>query len=72
MAHVQALRCRECGREYPLEPLHVCEFCFGPLEVSYDYDAMHRNIEQLNQQMSQEWDEIFKKHEQPEGAPPAN
>ena len=44
MPFAQALRCRECGREYPLEPLHVCEFCFGPLEVAYDYDAMHRNI----------------------------
>lgn len=44
MPYAKALRCRECGREYPLEPLHVCEFCFGPLEVAYDYDAMHRNI----------------------------
>ena len=44
MPFAKALRCRECGREYPLEPLHVCEFCFGPLEVSYDYAAMHRNI----------------------------
>jgi threonine synthase len=44
MPFTKALRCRECGREYPLEPLHVCEFCFGPLEVAYDYDAMHRNI----------------------------
>ncbi|MBI2723631.1 MAG: threonine synthase [Chloroflexi bacterium] len=44
MPYAKALRCRECGREYPLEPLHVCEYCFGPLEVAYDYDAMHRNI----------------------------
>ena len=44
MPFAKALRCRECGREYALEPLHVCEFCFGPLEVAYDYDAMHRNI----------------------------
>jgi threonine synthase len=44
MPYAKALRCRECGREYGLEPLHVCEFCFGPLEVAYDYDAMHRNI----------------------------
>ena len=44
MPFAKALRCRECGREYPLDPLHVCEFCFGPLEVSYDYEAMHRNI----------------------------
>jgi len=37
---VQGLRCRECGRAYPAEALHVCEYCFGPLEVSYDYEAM--------------------------------
>ncbi len=35
-----ALRCRECDREYPLDPIYVCDFCFGPLEVVYDYDAM--------------------------------
>ncbi len=34
------LRCRNCGREYPLEPLYVCEFCFGPLEVEYDYERL--------------------------------
>ena len=35
---IKALKCKECGREYPIEPLHVCEFCFGPLEIEYDYD----------------------------------
>src|SRR5271167_4191923 len=35
-----SLKCRECGRAYPAEALHVCEFCFGPLEVDYDYDAI--------------------------------
>jgi threonine synthase len=35
-----SLKCRECGRHYPNEALHVCEFCFGPLEVDYDYDAI--------------------------------
>ena len=44
MSYVTALRCRECGREYPIEPQNVCEFCFGPLEVSYDYDAIARTI----------------------------
>ncbi len=44
MAKVKALRCRECGREYPAEPIHVCEFCFGPLEVVYDYEEIRRNI----------------------------
>ncbi len=40
MLFVEGLRCRECGRAYPAEALHVCEYCFGPLEVSYDYDAI--------------------------------
>jgi len=44
MAFVKALRCRECGREYPIEPLNVCDFCFGPLEVAFDYDAIARVI----------------------------
>jgi len=42
MSFARALRCRECGREYPLTAQHVCEFCFGPLEVAYDYDAIAR------------------------------
>ena len=42
--HLKHLRCRECGREYPVEPLNVCDFCFGPLEVVYDYDAIARVI----------------------------
>jgi len=41
---VEALRCRECGHTYPVEALHVCDFCFGPLEVSYDYDAVSASI----------------------------
>lgn len=44
MSYAKALRCRECGREYPLEPLYVCEFCFGPLEVIYDYRALAEDI----------------------------
>ncbi len=44
MAWVTGLSCRECGKGYPLEPLNVCDFCFGPLEVVYDYDAIGRVI----------------------------
>ncbi|MDA8312401.1 MAG: threonine synthase [Actinomycetota bacterium] len=40
MSHVSALSCRECGRTFPLEALHVCDFCFGPLEATYDYEAI--------------------------------
>lgn len=44
LPNVQSLRCKECGRDYPLEPIYVCDFCFGPLEVAYDYDAVARNM----------------------------
>lgn len=44
MGYVRSLRCRECGREYPVEPVYVCEFCFGPLEVSYDYEGIARAL----------------------------
>ncbi len=44
MKYVRGLACRECGREYPIEPQHVCEFCFGPLEVVYDYDAISAEV----------------------------
>jgi threonine synthase len=44
MAFEQALRCRECGREYPLQPIFSCEFCFGPLEVAYDYDGIREAV----------------------------
>ncbi len=41
---IKGLKCRECGKAYPAEPLHVCEFCFGPLEVDYDYAAIGKII----------------------------
>ena len=44
LAFLTGLRCRECGREYPTEPLNVCDFCFGPLETTYDYDGIARVI----------------------------
>src|SRR5712675_3638589 len=44
MVHVQGLRCRECGREYDAAPIFTCEWCFGPLEVAYDYDAIARSV----------------------------
>ncbi|MHA3770244.1 threonine synthase [Verrucomicrobiota bacterium sgz303538] len=34
------LKCRECGRLYPKQAIHVCDFDFGPLEAAYDYDAI--------------------------------
>ena len=42
MGYVKGLKCRECSREYPVAPVYVCEFCFGPLEVIYDYKSIKR------------------------------
>jgi threonine synthase len=36
----EKLKCKECGTEYPLEALYVCERCFGPLEVAYDHSRL--------------------------------
>src|SRR3989441_9525809 len=38
----QQLRCRECSAMYAAGPRYVCEQCFGPLEVVYDYAALTR------------------------------
>src|SRR3954452_5814297 len=43
---MRALKCRECGREYPLTANHVCEFDFGPLEVVYDYELIKSSLTQ--------------------------
>src|SRR3954449_384802 len=37
---LEGLRCKECGTEYPLEARYVCEQCFGPLEVAYDFSGL--------------------------------
>jgi threonine synthase len=38
------LKCRECGRLYEKEAIHICEFDFGPLEAAYDYEAIRGSI----------------------------
>ncbi len=44
MPFVTGLKCRECGQDYKIEAVHVCEYCFGPLEVQYDYDAIAKSM----------------------------
>jgi threonine synthase len=44
VASVHGVRCRECGREYDVAPIYTCEWCFGPLEVTYDYDEIRSKI----------------------------
>ena len=38
------LKCRECGRLYGKEAIHICEYDFGPLEAAYDYEAIRKRI----------------------------
>ena len=44
MSFVLGLKCKECGREYPKKPIYVCEYCFGPLEVVYDYKKIKQSL----------------------------
>lgn len=48
MKYVNGLKCRECGRQYPVEPIYVCEFCFGPLEAFYDYPKIKQVLTKKN------------------------
>jgi threonine synthase len=42
MKFVAGLTCHLCGATYPAQALWVCAECLGPLEVTYDYDAVRR------------------------------
>lgn len=44
MSFATSLRCRKCGGEYPLQALNLCDFCFSPLDVTYDYKSMSKRI----------------------------
>jgi threonine synthase len=37
---VQALQCKECRETYPLDARYVCERCFGPFEVAYEFGGL--------------------------------
>jgi threonine synthase len=43
-AAVTGLQCRGCGHQQPATATHLCELCFGPLEVTYDYDAIAARV----------------------------
>jgi threonine synthase len=44
LGRIRGLQCRECGELYAAEARHVCDLCFGPLEVAYDYDLIGSTI----------------------------
>jgi threonine synthase len=41
---IRGLECRECGELYAAEARHVCDMCFGPVEVAYDYDVIRASV----------------------------
>ena len=38
------LRCRECNKSWGNVPKSICEDCFSPLEVFYDYDSIRADF----------------------------
>ena len=44
MSYAIHLKCRDCERTYPLEPLAACEECWAPLEVVYDYGKLWADL----------------------------
>ncbi|MFZ0321414.1 MAG: threonine synthase [Candidatus Sulfotelmatobacter sp.] len=40
------LRCRECGRSWCNQPRSICDECFSPLEITYDYDFVRASLAQ--------------------------
>src|SRR5437016_8433288 len=43
-SRILGLVCRACGHETPVDAVNICERCFGPLEVSYDYAQIARHL----------------------------
>jgi threonine synthase len=44
MSNVSTLKCRNCGEEYEVKPVSICDECFGPLEVEYDIEAVKEKV----------------------------
>lgn len=44
MTKIKGLICKECKKTFPAEALHVCEFCFGPLEAVINYEEIKASI----------------------------
>src|ERR1700691_6462228 len=38
------LCCRECGKTFGNQPRSICEDCFSPLEITYDYDSLRLSL----------------------------
>ena len=56
MSHYE-LRCRECGRTWGNQPRSICDDCFSPLEIAYDYDVLKKSVsrERISQRPPNMW-----------------
>jgi len=52
---IKALRCRECGKEFPPIKIYACQYCFGPLEVVYDFDSIKLDRESFQNRPKTVW-----------------
>ncbi len=43
MAKIKSLQCRECKKEYTPTFRYICEECFGPLDVNYDFPTVNKS-----------------------------
>ncbi len=43
-SYFKGLKCKECAAEYEAKAIHVCEYCFGPLEVNFDFSPLKGKI----------------------------
>ena len=55
IGEVSKLVCRECGKEYPTNLRHLCEDCFGPLDVIYDYSKINLTQESFRGRVKSLW-----------------
>jgi len=55
LSFVKGLVCRECGALYPEVLIHVCEKCFGPLEVVYDFESINLKRETISSRPRSIW-----------------
>jgi threonine synthase len=40
---IKSLQCRECKKEYAPTFKYICDECFGPLDVHYDFPSVNKN-----------------------------
>lgn len=55
LSYIKALKCRECGKEFPPIRIQACENCFGPLEVVYNLDSIELDRTSLKKRPTTLW-----------------